>query len=332
MPPAGPLFLNRDDVRALLDLPDCIDAVEVALRAHAEQRVPCEPGVLGTHMNDGGFHVKTAGLGSAPCYFAAKINANFPYNASRFTLPTIQGVIALFDGERGTPLALMDSIEITTLRTAAASALAARYLAREDASVVTIFGCGNLGRGHLRALFHVRPIRRAFAFDADPSRARKFAEELARELGIDVTPGVSLAASMRTSDICVTCTPAKQPILPAELLQVGMFVAAVGADNPEKQELEPEALRRSKVVVDLLEQAATMGDLHHALAAGVMTVDDVHAELGQIIAGQRPGRTSPDEIFVFDSTGTALQDVAAAALVYERAQQSGRGVTLRMSG
>ena len=116
----------------------------------------------------------------------------------------------------------------------------------------------------------------------------------------------------------------------ADLLHPGLFIAAVGADSPSKHEIEPAALRRSKVVVDLLEQAATMGDLHHALEAGDMTRDDVHGELGDVLAGRRSGRTSPDETFIFDSTGTALQDVAAAAIVYERAQRAGRGISLPM--
>jgi len=321
---SGLLLLTRRDVAALLDLSDTIRVVEAVFRDHAEGRIPMPPGVLGAHLEDGGFHIKTAAL-AAPRYFAAKINANFPGNPERFGLPTIQGLIALFDAERGTPLALMDSIEITLLRTAAASAVAARYLARADASTVTICGCGNQGKSHLRALMKVRPIRRAFAVDAHPETAQWFAEVLAAELSIEVQMMESLAEAVAQSDMCVTCTPCRQPILTAAMLRPGLFIAAVGADHPEKQELEPAVLAAAKVVVDLVEQAAVMGELHHAIAAGVMTAAAVHAELGQVVAGQRAGRTSDEEIFVFDSTGTALQDVAAATLVYERAGETGRG-------
>ncbi len=320
------LLLNRDDVIALLSLPDCVDAVEQVMRRHAEGALPLDPGVLGAHLPNGGFHIKTAAVGGSPGYFAAKVNANFPRNPATAGLPTIQGIIVLFETGSGRPLALLDSIEITALRTAAATAVAARYLARAEASTVTIYGCGRQGRSHLRALTHVRPITHAFALDLDPACARRFAAELGPELGVSVTPTEAMAAAVAASDICVTCTPAGEPVFPAALLHPGLFLAAVGADSPDKQELEPAVFRHSRVVVDDLAQAAALGDLHHAIAAGVIAAADVHATLGQVIAGRRQGRTSAEEIIVFDSTGTALQDVAAAALVYERAQRTGRGV------
>jgi alanine dehydrogenase len=320
------LLLNREDVSALLRLPDCIEAVEQVFRQHALGELPIAPGVLGTHVTGGGFHIKTAALAGSPSYFAAKVNANFPGNPVSLGLPTIQGVIALFDAQCGRPLALLDSIEITILRTAAATAVAARYLARIDTATVTICGCGMQGRMHLRALMHVLPIKHVFALDVDPVRARQFAQELAPELGVSITASNELAAAVAASEVCVTCTPAQQPIFPTTLLHPGLFIAAVGADSPEKQELEPAVLQHSLVVVDILEQAATMGELHHAIATGLLSPTDVHASLGQVIARQRPGRETAEQIFVFDSTGTALQDVAAAALVYKRAQHTGRGV------
>jgi ornithine cyclodeaminase/alanine dehydrogenase-like protein (mu-crystallin family) len=178
---------------------------------------------------------------------------------------------------------------------------------------------------------HVRPIMQAFAVDVDRERASRFADELGAELGIEVSPNEPLAAAMQASDICVTCTPAHQPILQLENIRPGLFIAAVGADSPDKQELEPAVLGQSKVVVDVVEQAASIGELHHAIDAGVMTAADIHAELGQILAGERPGRTSDEETFVFDSTGTALQDVAAAALVFDRAQSRGRGMPFELT-
>jgi len=325
------LLLNREDVSALLSLPDCIEAVEQVFRQHALGELPIAPGVLGAHVTGGGFHIKTAALAGSPGYFAAKVNANFPGNPSSFGLPTIQGVIALFDAQCGRPLALLDSIEITILRTAAATAVAARYLARADTTTVTICGCGMQGRIHLRALMHVLPIKHVFALDVDPVRARQYAQELAPELGVSISATDDLAAAVAASTVCVTCTPAQRPIFRVDLLHPGLFIGAVGADSPEKQELEPAVLQRSRVVVDILEQAATMGELHHAIAAGLLSSTDVHANLGQVVAGQRPGRTNEQEIFVFDSTGTALQDVAAAALVYERAKSTGHGTVFEFA-
>ncbi len=326
------LFLDRQDVVALLPIADCIAAVEKAFASHANGELPAAPGVLGSHVAAGGFHVKTAALGLNPGYFAAKINANFPGNPERHGLPAIQGMIGLFDTANGRPLALTDSIEVTTLRTAAASAVAARYLARADATTMAICGCGNQGRAHLCALQSVRKLQRVFAFDRDPERAREFARGMALVSGIEVLATEDLVEAVQASDICVTCTPARAPLVLVEHLRPGQFFAAVGADSEGKQEFEPGVLLRARVVADLTAQAATMGELQHAIAAGFMTEDDVHAELGQVVTGQRPGRTSDDQIFVFDSTGTALQDVAVVAIVYERALQSGRGRRLSLTG
>jgi alanine dehydrogenase len=313
------LFIDSGDVRTLLSIEECIAAVERAFRLHGQGKAP-KPGVLGVHAEHGTFHIKAGVLDVGRPYFAAKTNANFPGSMERYGLPTIQGVIALFDAERGTPLAILDSREITSLRTGAATAVAAKYLAREDASVATICGCGVQGRTQLAAVSAVRPLTRVYAIDRDPPQARRFAREMSNELGIDVIAASDLGAASRESDICVTCTPSRKAILRARDVRTGGFVAGVGADNADKQELEPALLKRAAVIVDILDQAAVAGDLHHAIAAGAMTRDDVRAELGEVVAGRKPGRVHDDEIIVFDSTGTALQDVAAAVAVYEKAQ------------
>jgi len=326
------LFLDRQDVVALLPITDCIAAVERAFAAFANGELPAGPGVLGAHVPDGGFHVKTAALGAAPGYFAAKINANFPGNPDRHGLPTIQGMIGLFDTANGRPLALLDSIEITILRTAAASAIAARHLARAGAATLAICGCGTQGRAHLRALKHVRRIQHVLAYDRDPLRALQFVKQMTAETKLEIEPIEELAGAIPASDICVTCTPAREPLIGPDDIRPGQFIAAVGADSEEKQELRPEVLRRSLVVVDIVEQAASIGELHHAITAGLMRAADVHADLGQLVTGRRHGRTDDRQTFVFDSTGTALQDVAAAAAVYRRALQAGRGRVLSLGG
>ena len=325
------LLLTRSDVAALLDLDTCISAVEAAFRLHGEGGATT--GVLGIHVPGGGFHIKAGTLRLSRPYFAAKTNANFPNNPAK-GLPTIQGVIVLSDAEVGTPLALLDSMEITTLRTGAATAVAAKYLARADARTVGLIGCGNQGWVQLRALQRVRPISAVHVYDRDRGRAEELARALAPELGLTIELTTSPAAAARNRDIVVTCTSSREPILDVGDVAPGTFVAAVGADDPEKQEIAPALLAASRVVVDVLDQAATMGDLHHAIAAGVMTRDDVAAELGQIVAARAPkgGRQSPDEVIVFDSTGMALQDVAAAAAVYERAQAVGRGIPVQLAG
>ncbi|MDT4894964.1 MAG: hypothetical protein QOH25_41 [Acidobacteriota bacterium] len=324
----GTLLLKRTEIAALLGIEECIAAVEEVFKLYAEgQTMP--PGILGLHARDGGFHIKAALLDlNQKTYFAAKTNANFPQNMERFGLPLIQGVIVLCDGEKGYPLALMDSTEITIIRTGAATAVAAKYLARSDATVATICGCGNQGGVSLRAITKVRRLQKVFAYDRDEAQAKRFASEFSDALGIEVQAVRDLARAVGQSDICVTCTPSKRFFIKREDVKPGTFIAAVGADSPEKQELEPTLLKGNKIVADILEQCATIGELHHAIEMGLVNREDVYAELGDVIAGKKAGRTSDEEIIIFDSTGTALQDVVAAAIVYERAVSAGTGVRL----
>lgn len=330
----GTLVLTRADVRRLLTMRECIDAVEDAFRRHAAAPAS-PPGVIGTHVDGGGFHVKTAALHTmlplGQPAFVMKVNANFPGNPDRNGLPTIQGVVALFDASDGRLLALMDSMEITSMRTAAATAVAARYLAVDGPAVVTICGCGEQSRHQLRALACVRPLRRVYAFDAQPSRARALAAEMGRELGVDAAAVDDLGTATRQSGIVVTCTPSHQPIVGPSHVALGTFVAAVGADNPMKSELEPALMAANTVVTDITDQCATIGDLHHAVAAGAMRASGVHAELAEIICGRKPARRSASEIIVFDSTGTALQDVAAASVVYRNAMAAQAGIVIDLS-
>jgi ornithine cyclodeaminase/alanine dehydrogenase-like protein (mu-crystallin family) len=325
------LVLGRDDVAALLTMDACIAAVERALALHAAGR-SLAPALLSVDAPDGSFHVKAAGLLLERPYFAAKTNANFPGNPARFGLPTIQGVVVLCDASDGRPLAVMESGLITSLRTAAATAVAARRLARPDARVATIVGCGVQGRAQLQALTAVLPLERAYAVDRDPEIAARYAAEMSTELKLAVVAAADAAPAARVSDVCATCTTASAPLLGPGDVAPGGFVAAVGADNPHKQELDPRLLASASLVVDSRAQAAAIGELHHAIDAGCLPRDAAPAELAEVVAGLRPGRGARDEIIVFDSTGIALEDVAAAAAVYERALARGAGTALRLAG
>lgn len=326
----GTLILTRRDIAALLSIEECTEAVEHVFRLYGEGKTQT-PGVLGVHAQDGGFHIKAGVLRLERPYFAAKINANFPQNPQRLGLPTIQGVIVLSDADNGYPLAVMDSAEITGQRTAAATAVAAKYLARPESKTLTICGCGIQSRASVRALMGLFALERVFAYDVDATRAEKFAIDLSTETGISIEAVSQLEAATLQSDICVTCTPSRKFYLTREHIARGTFVAAVGSDNEDKQELDPSLLAGAKVVADLVQQCAGIGELHHALDQGVMTIDQVHAELGEVVAAKKPGRTSSDEVIVFDSTGMALQDVVTAALVYEKAKQQGAGITTELT-
>jgi alanine dehydrogenase len=315
-------LLTRDDVAAVLTPADCLEAVEDAFRGYGEARAAA-PKSVGFHAPGGTFHIKAA----IADVFATKINANFPENPTRHQLPTIQGVIVVMDCERGTTLAILDSALITALRTAAATAVAAKYLARTNAKTLAVIGCGTQGRATVEALRVVRPIEDVVAYDIDAACADRFARDVA-----NVRTVASIDDAVRDADIVVTCTPARAAILDVHHLHPGLFIAAVGADNPEKQELTPALLARTTIVADILDQAATMGDLHHALAGGALRREDVHGELADVICGRVPGRTSDAETFVFDSTGTALQDVAVASIAVRRAIERGVGMEIDFSG
>jgi ornithine cyclodeaminase/alanine dehydrogenase-like protein (mu-crystallin family) len=286
--------------------------------------------VVGLPTEDGGFHIKIAGLRGERSYFAAKTNGNFPNNARRFSLPTIQGTVVLADAINGTPLAVIESGSITMLRTAAATAVAAKYLARSDARAATVVGCGVQGEIQLAAIAAVLPIQRALMLDNDHARAEAAAERATSRLGLRAEAVKDLRAALRESDVCVTCTPARRAYVMAPDIAPGTFIAAVGADSQGKQEIDPQLVANATLVVDVIDQCAEIGELQHALAAGLMTREQVHAELGDVVAGRRPGRTRTDEITIFDSSGTALQDVAAAIAVYERARTTGRGTEVKL--
>jgi ornithine cyclodeaminase/alanine dehydrogenase len=315
------LLLSASDVTSLLTVSDCIAAVEAGLIALGEGRIP-PPELLSLHSELGGLHVKAAVWMNGSHYFVAKANANFPSNPKTYGLPTIQGVIILCDANTGELLALIDSIEITALRTGAATAVAARKLARADSRVLTVCGCGRQGQVQLQSVLQVLPIESVFAYDVDPAAAHRFAENNQR---LNVGAIEDVQEAIRKSDVVVTCTPARKFFVRSRDVRPGTFIAAVGADNEHKQEIDPRLFVKNKVVVDSITQCLKIGDLHHAVAEGFASAASVYAELADVIAGKAVGRNSQDEITIFDSTGIAVEDAAAAALVFEKATHTGVG-------
>jgi alanine dehydrogenase len=316
------LLLTKTEVARLLSIGECIDAVEKAFSLHAQGKAQ-PPKVMGLHVTGGGFHIKSGVMTIGRDYFVSKTNANFPGNPKQNGLPTIQGIVVVCDAIDGRLLALLDSIELTIIRTGAATGVAAKHLSKQNSKVATICGCGNQGRISVHALLAVRQLEKIYAYDADHETAQRFARQITNDLNITVEAAKDLAIATRQSDIIVTCTTSRSAFLGLEDIKVGALIAAVGADSEDKQELQPALLAASKVVTDLTDQSIAIGELHHAVSSGVMTRAQVHAELGEVIVGTKSGRTSADEIIIFDSTGMALQDVAAAVIVYERAMATG---------
>ncbi|HEY2884946.1 MAG TPA: ornithine cyclodeaminase family protein [Rhizomicrobium sp.] len=328
--PNPALILNRREIAGLMGSQDYLAAVEAGFRSYASGGADV-PMPMHIAAEFGAFHAKGARLVLDRAYVAVKLNGNFPGNPRRNGLPTIQGLILLCDATDGSVLAAMDSIEITLRRTAAASVLAARFLARHDAHCVAICGCGEQGRAQLAALAQVMVIKRTLVWDLDPEKSREFARDMRRSLLLDVIAVSEVHEATRESDVIVTATTARTPFLMRDMVPAGAFVAAVGADSPEKSELAPELMANATIVVDMLTQAATMGDLHHAIEAGLVTTDDVHAELGDLVIGRKTGRKHSNEITLFDSTGTAIQDAASAAWIYQRAMARNIGSSIMFS-
>jgi alanine dehydrogenase len=325
------LVLTRRDIATLMVPRHALDAVERGFAAAGTGRAQV-PAPLHLGVTHGGFHAKAAAYRAARSWVALKLNANLPGNLQRHGLPTVQGAILLFDGDDGRPLAMMDSIELTLRRTAAATALAARYLARPQSEVLAVCGCGAQALPQIEALLDVLPLRRILLWDTDPKAAERLRERLiGRAGGVGVQVADRLEQATGAADVVVTCTTSRQAFLGFDTVRPGCFIAAVGADNADKSEIAPGLMAASMVVVDSRSQCAEMGDLHHAIAAGVMKAEQVHADLSELVLGTKTGRRHDEEICLFDSTGVAIQDVASAAQVFERAVQLGIGASVDLS-
>ncbi len=321
-------FLRQDDVRASIDMAACIDACERAFESYSKGAAALPSLIsLDVSEHDGEVHVKAGHLHGAP-YFAVKVAAGFPGNRE-LGLPTSDGMVAVFDARTGAPAAfLMDNGFITDLRTGAAGGVAARYLAPERVRNVAVIGTGAQARYQLDALARVRPaFTHARIWGRDRARAAATAGELRTRPGLPDGCVFEVAASVEEAvehaDVVITCTASRAPLLRGEWLGTGVHVTAVGADDEDKRELEPSLLARAdRLVVDSRAQCASIGELHHALVEGL--VDEQKAvELGDVVSGIQPGRTSPDQLTVCDLTGIGVQDVAAANVVMDRAGDRG---------
>ena len=320
-------ILTEADLRRLVPLDrDAVACVEDAFLALATKPVAMPPILrLDIPEHHGEVDVKTAyvpGLDG----FAIKISPGF-FDNPKIGLPSVNGLMVLLSTRTGLVEAmLLDNGYLTDVRTAAAGAVAAKHLSRPDASVAAVFGAGVQAALQLEALTLVRPIREARLWARDPDRAAATAARLTDRLGIPVRAVAEGRAAVEGADIVVTTTPAASPILFADWLAPGQHVTAMGSDAEHKNELDPAVLARADLyVADSLKQVRRLGELHHAMAAGAVAADQAFPELGAVIAGQAPGRASPDQITVCDLTGTGVQDTAIATLARGRAAAANAG-------
>lgn len=320
-------ILTESDLRAQIKLDlDAVACVEGAFDALATKNVVMPP-ILSMNIEEknGEVDVKTAyvpGLES----FAIKISPGF-FDNVKFGLPSLNGLMVLFSANTGVVEALLlDNGYLTVVRTAAAGAMAAKHLARSNAASAAIIGGGEQGRLQLEALTLVRPIERARIWARRPEQAAESAAETSAKLGIDVSAAATPQEAVKDADIIVTTTPSTEPVLMADWLEPGQHITAMGSDSDHKNELEPACLVKADLYVcDRQSQCLALGELRPAVAAGLVDADKVFPEIGQIIAGQKPGRTSADQITICDQTGTGIQDTAIATLARQRCEAAGTG-------
>lgn len=324
------MLLTRSDTVALADLRACVEAVRAAFRADGQERSLGGTRVHLEALQGGAFHLTAGGIAERADAgtVGIKLNGRFPA-LSADGCQRLAGLVVLSDAATGVPVAVLDSMVVTSLRTSALTAVVADELARDGSWGVLIVGAGRQGRGQVDALVATGRVSRLLVFARRRDQAESLAE-YARASGLRARATEDLRRAASASQVIVTITSAREPLLGPDDVAPGTLVIALGSDAPGKQELDPALLVGARVVVDIVEQAVVYGELQHAIAAGLMTADDVHAELGEIIAGGRAGRTSSDEIFVFDATGTAMQDVASARLLVAAASRRGLGLQVAL--
>jgi alanine dehydrogenase len=319
------LLLSRAEVEGLITMRETIDAVEGAFRARGLGKVQMPPKSYVYFDRYGGdFRIMPAYLEEQDAAGVKIVNVH-PGNPKKHGLPTVMAIIVLLEPETGAPIAIMDGTWITNIRTGAGAAVAAKYFARKDSRTVAMLGAGAQARTQLIGLNEVLDIRGVRVNDVIPEKARGYADEMSKKLGLDVKPVDDTGEAVKGADVIVTVTPVRKPILMNEWVSDGMHINAIGADAPGKQELDPQILRRAKIIVDDLEQALHAGEVNVPLSKGLITRDDIRAELGEVITGKKPGRTSREDITVFDSTGLAVQDIATAWTIYQKAMKMGKG-------
>jgi len=327
------LLLDPDDVAASTQMSAVIDAVEGAFAADArgDTQMPAKSYIDLAHY-DGDFR-------SMPAYIDARegpgedwegagvkwVNSH-PHNPDRHGLPTVMGTVIYSDPETAFPLALLDGTHLTRLRTGAAAAVATKYLAREDATTLGLVGAGIQAYWQLEAIAEVRDIEQVVVSDVDPDAVQELIDRYGEDF--DVRAGTNDEAA--ACDIVSTTTPVRDPVVGT----VGdhTHVNAMGADAEGKHEIADDVLANAKLVIDDYEQCTHSGEINVPWHEGVLEDTDLHGELGDIVAGTLDGRTDEDGVTVFDSTGLAIQDVAAAHVVYERAREDGTGTEFALVG
>lgn len=325
------MVVGEADIRRAVDLEEAIVAVEEGFTHLAAGEVNLPP-VMSLELPEskGELHVKGAHIADASS-FVVKLATGF-YDNPLIGLPSGGGMMLVFSARTGFPEALLlDNGYLTDLRTAAAGAIAAKYLAKQELNTVGVVGAGAQGRYQIMALAKVRQFEKVLAYDVDRERLERYVQEMPETIGVNCQAVETVQEVVTESDLVVTATPSSQPYVRAQWLHAGLHITAMGSDSPNKQELESEALARADLLAcDLKTQCFERGELHHGLQDGIIAKEDRIVELGELTSGRHPGRTDDSQVTICDLTGVGVQDAAIAALAYEKAIQSDLGSSLEL--
>ncbi|MCX2698637.1 MULTISPECIES: ornithine cyclodeaminase family protein [Ochrobactrum] len=320
------LLLTKDDVKKLISLSAVIDAVEDAYRAFSSGQVE-QPDYIGIHLPAprGEIDFKLGYLKSSEMISMKASSGGFRDNPSRHGVPNGMGTILLFDAQSCALVCVMDGSLITGLRTGAAGAISVRLLARKDARKLTSIGTGNQARMQIRAIREVMHIEEIHAWHSNPETLSKYKADMEGEFNIPVIMAASKREAVEQADVLVTTTRGKGSLVEADWIKPGTHIVAIGTDAQGKQELEPEIFRNAKIVTDSTSQCSQKGETWHALNHGIISMSEIHAEIGEILIGTKAGRENAEEITIFDSTGMAAQDNTTVNAIYNRALRQNVG-------
>ncbi len=319
------LLLSMKDVKEALSIKEVISAVEEGYIAYNAGKVQ-QPDIVSMEIPEynGETDIKS-------CYnklnesISVKIASLFSNNGKDSDLPTMIGTVLLFDGKTGAPLCIMDGSLITGIRTGAAGAISSKLLARKDSKTVAVFGGGGQARMQIYALCQVMDIQEVRVYSEYQKELAKYKGDGEENTRAKVVLCDTPEEAMKDADIAISTTPSKKYFVDKSLVKPGMHIVAVGADMAGKNEWDPEIFRDAKVVNDSIPQCVSLGETRNAIVSGIITEADIYAEIGQLLAGEKPLRERDDEITIFDTTGMGIQDNVTAARVYEIAKEKGLG-------
>lgn len=314
------LLLKKEEVSRLICMKEVIGTVEEAYKAFNSDQV-VQPDYIGIdlHSPRGDIDFKLAYYKSNEVISMKASSGGFVNNPTAHGVPSGMGTILLFDARSCALICVMDGSLITGLRTGASGAVSVKALARKNAKKITSIGTGNQARMQIRAINEIMKIEEIHAWDRNPDTLSKYKTDIESEFGIPVIMANSKKEAVEQADILITTTRGKGSLVEADWVKPGTHIVAIGTDQQGKQELDPEIFRNAKVVVDSIEQCIGKGETWHPLNKNIITKDDIHGEIGEILLGKKPGRENDEEVTIFDSTGMAIQDNTTANKIYQNA-------------